>query len=274
MRPILAAPSPREATRPWLGNRGAALLIVAASWALARWIDARHGVALPPLSLLGLQAALAAVLSLCLAQPWWWLLINSSFLPVANLTLAQHWPPALFLLALLLLALLFGAIFLTRVPYFPSCPAVWNLVAALLPADRPCAVLDMGSGTGGLCLHLARRRPLSRVRGIEWALLPWLLSRWRAHRRNSRCRFTRGDYRRHSLAAYDLVFVYLSPVSMPDLWDKACREMKPGAWLVSCEFAVPGLAAWPLAGSGVPGVPPVYAWRMGAAAELAPSERA
>ncbi len=156
--------------------------------------------------------------------------------------------------------------FLTRVPLFPSRPAVWALVEALLPEDRHGSVLDMGSGTGGFCLHLAERRPNCQVRGIEWAFLPWLLSRVRARYRGSASRFMHGDFRRHNLAGYDLVFVYLSPAFMPALWEKACREMKPGAWLVSCEFAVAGHAAQPLAGSDVPGVPPVYAWRMGAPA--------
>ena len=255
-----------ERTARWRGNQGASLLILGASWGLVQCFVAGYGQVLPEGGAVWLQALLAAVLSLCLAQPWWWLLINGGFLPAVHYALALHWPAWLFLLALVLLGLSFGAMFLTRVPFFPSCPAVWSLVAALLPEDKPCSVLDMGSGTGGLCLHLAERRPNCQVVGVEWAFLPWLLSDLRARRRGSASRFIRGDFRRHSLAGYDLVFVYLSPAFMPNLWEKACREMKPGAWLVSCEFAVAGQVAQPLPGSAVPGVPPVYAWRIGASA--------
>jgi hypothetical protein len=46
--------------------------------------------------------------------------------------------------------------------------------------------------------------------------------------------------------------------------------MKPGAWLVSCEFPVPGQPAEPLPGSGVPGVPALYGWRMGEPAHANP----
>ncbi len=263
MQPVLQRRARPESAPPWTGNRRAALLILVLSAVLARWLDGTHSPLLALLPTVWLQAALAMLLSLCLAQPWWWWLINAGFAPSLHYTLALHWSPWLFLLALLLLGLSFGAMFLTRVPLFPSRPAVWALVEALLPEDRHGSVLDMGSGTGGFCLHLAERRPSWQVQGIEWAFLPWLLSHLRARRRGSACRFIRGDFRRHNLAAYDLVFVYLSPAFMPTLWAQACREMKPGAWLVSCEFAVPGLAALQLAGSGVAGLPAVYAWRMG-----------
>jgi transposase len=43
-----------------------------------------------------------------------------------------------------------------------------------------------------------------------------------------------------SLEPYDVVFAYLSPVPMADLWDKVQREMRPGTLFVSCAFEVPG----------------------------------
>lgn len=268
MPPILPSNLLSRRAGPRLCNRSAALLIIGLSWGLSQWLVASQTQMLPIQSALWLQAALAALLSLCLAQPWWWWLINSSFLPSVHFALAQHWPASVFLLALLLLGLVFGAIFLTRVPFYPSQPAVWSLVETMVPDNKSWSVLDMGSGIGGFCLHLARRRPLCRVLGIEWAWLPWLLSHLRARHRGSAGRFVRGDYRQHSLAGHDLVFAYLSPAFMPALWQKACREMKPGAWLVSCEFAVPGQPALALAGSGVGGIPPVYAWRMGQPASV------
>ena len=269
MRPILQHRQWPEYTARWRGNQAASLLILGVSWGLVQCFVASYGQVLPLAGAVWLQALLATALSLCLAQPWWWLLINGSFLPSVHFALAQHWPAWMFLLALVLLGLTFGAMFLTRVPFFPSRAAVWSLVEALLPQDKPQSVLDMGSGIGGLCLHLAERRPNCQVLGIEWAFFPWLLSHLRARHRASACRFIHGDFRHHSLAGYDLVFVYLSPAFMPALWEKACREMKPGAWLVSCEFAVVGQAAQPLPGSAVPGVPAVYAWRMGTPATSA-----
>jgi hypothetical protein len=38
------------------------------------------------------------------------------------------------------------------------------------------------------------------------------------------------------------VYLFQRPESMRRAWDKACGEMKAGAWLVSLEFEVPGEA--------------------------------
>jgi hypothetical protein len=44
-----------------------------------------------------------------------------------------------------------------------------------------------------------------------------------------------------SWAGFDLVYLFQRPESMRRAWDKACGEMKAGAWLVSLEFEVPGV---------------------------------
>jgi SAM-dependent methyltransferase len=132
-------------------------------------------------------------------------------------------------------------------------------VAALLPAGRPVRAIDIGSGLGGLVLELARRRPESRFEGIELAPLPWLASRLRARLSASRSHFIRGDYERLDFGQYDLVFAYLSPAAMDGLWRKARAEMRPGALLVSYEFAIEGHAP-DRSLAPTPGGPHLYIW--------------
>ena len=100
-------------------------------------------------------------------------------------------------------------------------------------------MIDIGSGLGGMAMHLAAARPGAEVTGIELAPLPWLVSKLRAALRKSRARFVRGDYEALNFADYDLVFAYLSPAAMPGLWHKAQREMRTGTLLVSYEFEIP-----------------------------------
>jgi SAM-dependent methyltransferase len=114
-------------------------------------------------------------------------------------------------------------------------------VAKALPAGRPIRFIDIGSGFGGLVMHLAAQRPESSFQGIELAPLPWLASRVRAAVAGSRAHFFRGDYARLDFADYDVIFAYLSPAAMPALWDKACHEMRPGTLLLSYEFPIPGV---------------------------------
>lgn len=196
-----------------------------------------------------LQGGIAAMIARWRRMASWWIPIHLLF-PVAVLVLhAARLPSWIFLLAFVVLLALYWTTFRTQVPFYPSNRATWEAVASLLPSDRPVRFLDIGSGLGGLVLHLATRRPKSVFAGIEVAPLPWsvsaLRSRFGRHRRHQRNGpvFLRGDYRRLDFAAYDVVFAYLSPAAMPALWEKARAEMRPGALLLSYEFAIPDVEA-------------------------------
>lgn len=202
-------------------------------FALAR---AGHPVALEGAALI--HGACAALLARWRALAWWWLAIELVF-PLALLqtrTVAIH--PAFFLAAFLVLLTIYWSTFRTQVPYFPSGQRAWDAVADLLPQHKPLSVIDIGSGLGGFVLDLAERRRDASVTGIELAPLPWLVSYLRARCMGSRARFERGDYHKLDFANYDAVFAYLSPAAMSGLWQKASREMRPGAILISYEFVI------------------------------------
>lgn len=192
-----------------------------------------------------LQGALAALLS-WQRLPRWWLLIQL-LLPSALLaTHALALPSWIFLLAFVVLLGLYWTSFRTRVPYYPSGLLAWESVAQLLPA-RPLQVIDIGSGFGGLALHLAQLRPDCRCFGIEIAPLPWAVSSLRAWTRRLRSEptasFMRGDYHSLDFGRYDIIFAYLSPAAMPVLWDKVRAQMRAGSVLLSYEFDIPGVPA-------------------------------
>ena len=82
-----------------------------------------------------------------------------------------------------------------------------------------------------------------RFDGIELAPLPAAISKLRAVIVSGRnCHISWGSFWKRSLADYDVVFAFLSPVPMPALWDKARAEMRAGSLFVSSTFAVPGQA--------------------------------
>ena len=99
---------------------------------------------------------------------------------------------------------------------------------------------DLGAGLGGPLVFLARRRPDVRFSGVEASPITWLVAWLRAGPVRANCRMRCGSLWRLQLDAFDVVYVFLSPAPMRDLWDKARREMKPGALLVSNTFPVPG----------------------------------
>lgn len=202
----------------------------------------RNGV-FPALSLFALacvQAVLAASTSLLLRSPRWWVSVHLGFMPAVALALAAQLPAWLYGAGFVALVGLYWTTFRTQVPLFLSNRVTVHRLAQWLPDDKPLAVLDVGSGTGSFVHVLALLRPDWSIRGIESAPIPFLLSRLRT-RHNSNAEVLRGDFWRHSLAEYDVVYAFLSPVPMPDIWRKVRRELRPGAWLVSNSFPVPGV---------------------------------
>lgn len=196
------------------------------------------GFRLPFLLWIAIQGMFAACFSRLQGLESWWLLIQFGF-PFAVLAGWQlHLPPGVYLTAFLFCLALYWSTFRTRVPFYPSGPVVWRMVAGLLPSG-PIRFADAGSGFGGLLLYLARQRADSKFIGIELAPLPWVASRLRGMAENSPCTFLRGDYTQIHFGDFDVVFVYLSPAAMPALWIKARNEMRPGSLLLSYEFAIP-----------------------------------
>ncbi|WP_332673015.1 class I SAM-dependent methyltransferase [Aromatoleum sp.] len=102
-------------------------------------------------------------------------------------------------------------------------------------------MLDVGSGTGAVLRHLAKRRPECVFDGIEVAPAPWLLSTLLA-RAQANVRFRRADFFVQSWRGHDVVYAFLSPVPMARVWEKAQRELPAGATVISNAFPVPGAA--------------------------------
>ncbi|AWL06865.1 class I SAM-dependent methyltransferase [Massilia oculi] len=260
--PTTPPPAPDLAPRLLRFPAVRALLIQVAAFPLTLaivYLLASSGLVLSYWHVALVQGVLAALLSWWRGLASWWRAIQFAF-PLALLgASALAIPPAAFLAIFLFLLLLYWSTYRTQVPYYPSGRTVWEAVADALPQGRPVRVIDIGSGVGGLVLELQRRRPESRIEGIELAPLPWLASHLRALATRSRARFTRGDYEKLDLGDYDAVFAYLSPAAMSALWRKAAREMRPGSMLFSYEFIIedrpPSRVIHPAVGG-----PALYMW--------------
>lgn len=215
-----------------------ALAAQLAGWALA-WLLARSG-ALPaglwPLVIA--QAVSAALCAAALRSARWWLPIHLGFMPLAVAAHGLRLHPGWYLAIFVLLAAVYWSAFRTQVPLYLSNRQTVAAVAALLPADRPAAVLDLGSGTGTLLRPLARQRPDCRFTGIETAPAPHFLARLLGTGQPN-LTLQRGDFFATPWSTYDVVYAFLSPMPMARVWQKARAEMRPGSVLVSNSFPVP-----------------------------------
>lgn len=236
----MTMPAPRRfwalpAVRAAMAQAGAFPLTVVAVFTLAR-----SGVAMDWLLVAFVQGGIAALLSMLMRLAIWWRAIEFVFPLFVVMARGMALPPGVFLGLFLVFLLVYWSTFRTQVPYYPSGRRVWNTVAEVLPLDKACKIIDVGSGLGGLVLDLAARRPDCDISGIELAPLPWLASRLRAVSSRSRAHFMLGDYDALNFGHYDVVFAYLSPAAMEALWRKAEAEMRPGSILLSYEFDIPG----------------------------------
>lgn len=188
-----------------------------------------------------IQAVFAVCLAMFANMAKWWRWIHF-FFPVSVWVMSQ-WQISntFYLLGFLLSLSLYWTTFRTQVPFYPSMPVVWQQVLALIPQHQPLRIIDIGSGLGDMSMFIAEKRPDCLVDGVELAPLPWLLSAVRSKFRGSKANFKFGDYCALDFANYDLVFAYLSPAAMTDLWHKAQTQMRPGALLVSYEFEINGV---------------------------------
>ena len=208
------------------------------------------------------QGALAAGLSHYWKQPAWWRPLHAGFLPVVLVALQLGLPAWTYLAAFLLLLLFYWNSFRTRVPLYLSDRKAWQALATQLPENAPFRLIDVGSGFGGVLFYLEARFPQGQFSGTEIAPAPWLISCLRARLRRSQVAFMRRDYARLDLGAFDVVFAFLSPAAMPDLWRQAERQMRPGSLFVSLSFGIdarPPERMIPLA-EGERHT--LYAWRM------------
>ena len=218
----------------------AAALVFGAAVAMVAVAEVRF----PPLALLALQGAVAALLGARFGLAKWWIPLHIALPPAAAAAMTLPVPAWVYLAFFLVLLLVFWNAARDRVPLYLSNRLTWSALAELFPERPDPAFLDAGSGLGGTLAHLARQRPRGRFTGIESAPLPyafcWLRLRVLGP---ANARLAYGDFWQEDLSRYDVVYCFLSPEPMPALYRKVCAEMRPGSLFISNSFEVPGAPA-------------------------------
>lgn len=188
------------------------------------------------------QCALAAAIGRGFGLASWWAALNTVFPWLVSGAIAVSLDPRWYLGAFLSMAAVYWSTFRTQVPLFLSNRRAIHALSELLPEGRPVRLLDVGCGTGTVLAGLANLRPADQLEGVEIAPLPFGIAKLRARLSHGRFTVSRHDLWSESLAPYDVVYAFLSPVPMPALWRKVRAEMRPGSLFVSNTFDVPGVA--------------------------------
>jgi hypothetical protein len=229
-----------------------ALLAWAAAWLL--FITLQPVV--PMLWAMLLPCLLGTVASL-LGESWWRRgLIAAGFPLSLALTGMVTLPAWAWLVPLALLLLVYPLNAWRDAPLFPTPRHALQALAVQAPLPANAKVLDAGCGLGDGLLALRHAYPDAVLHGIEWS---WLL-RVACALRCPWARVRRADMWKADWSGYQMVYLFQRPESMARAAAKAQAEMAPGAWLVSLEFAVPGVL--PRAQLRAPGGRVVWIYRM------------
>ncbi len=228
-----------------------------AAWALA-WLTFGLLAGFGPSPAWLLAALLGAAVAATVQGRWRQALVALGF-PLSSGVQGLAAPAWVWLLAALLLLLAYPLRTWRDAPLFPTPLLALQALAAALPLPAGARVLDAGCGLGHGLRALRRAWPDARLEGVEWsAPLAWAC-RWR-------CAFAqvrRGDLWATPWHELDVVYLFQRPESMARAWAKAEAEMAPGRWLVSLEFAVPGVT--PALQLDAGGGRPLWVYRVGGA---------
>ncbi|HZP87582.1 MAG TPA: class I SAM-dependent methyltransferase [Burkholderiales bacterium] len=188
------------------------------------------------------QALVAAALGMRMGLAVWWTPINLLFLPAAIALQDVHIGGAWYLLAFGVLTSFYCSTVRSRVPLYCSSEEACSQLIAMLPKRRGLRILDLGCGLGGVVRSVARATPDAIVSGCESAPVPALIA-WLRTRMLRNCEVRHANFWQLDLGGYDVVYGFLSPAPMTDLWKKVRAEMKPGSLFVSNSFPVEGVEA-------------------------------
>ena len=227
------------------------------AWACA-WLIfvALQRAAVPPVA-----ALVAACLWGTAASLWggsWWRrgLIAAGFPLSLALLGATGLPTWAWLVPLALLLLVYPLNAWRDAPLFPTPYHALKGLPSQAPLPLGARILDAGSGLGDGLKALRHAYPAAQLEGLEWSwplrLLCALRCPWAYVRR--------ADMWAEDWSPYRMVYLFQRPESMARAAAKAQAELAPGTWLVSLEFALPGVL--PSAQLRAPGGRVVWLYRM------------
>lgn len=208
-----------------------------------------------------LQGLIAALSSRGLGLAPWWMVINAGFVPAALACSAADIAAGWFLAGFVVLVLVYWSTYRTQVPLYLTSTPGCRMVAEILAREKGARFLDLGSGSGSVLAHVARRFPGLVCEGVELAPVPYWVSRARLFFRRN-CTVLWKDFWNLDLSRYDVVYAFLSPVPMSRLWEKVRREMRPGTLFISNSFPVMGIAPEETVTVPGPFKRKLYLWRL------------
>jgi len=216
-------------------------IILALHFVSMPYIESQLGYPVPVIWKMVSQGIFAALVTPFFRLSYWWVIIQLVAPSLLFAALAIDVPLWVFPVILIGLLAVFWNVIINRVPLYLTNQKTSAKLASLLPSQDGLKFADLGSGLGGTLREIAALKPDQQFTGYETAPLPYVMS-WVLTRLQgpSNVSLYLKSFWKCDLGQYDVLYCFLSPVPMGDLYEKAAREMKPGSLFISNSFTVPG----------------------------------
>jgi len=122
----------------------------------------------------------------------------------------------------------------------PSSSKAKKGIVSVIPKDTHI-IYELGSGWGGLAFALSNAFPFAQLHAFEISPLPWIFATcMQKITGHITIQFHKKNFFFTSLAKADVIVCYLYPKAMNELKKKFEQELKPGTWVISNAFTIPG----------------------------------
>lgn len=155
----------------------------------------------------------------------------------------------MFVLSFFFFLLFFFGVFLSIVFWslhngispMPTSTKAKNAILKLLPSEVKGDILELGSGWGTLAFPIADHYPHLAVFAYETSFIPFYFSKIRQFvQQRPNLKLIRQNFFTTSFHNGEVIVCYLYPEAMWQLKEKFEQELKPGTWIISNTFAIPG----------------------------------
>lgn len=128
-----------------------------------------------------------------------------------------------------------------KISPMPTLPTAKRTMFSVLPSLSNGTIYELGAGWGTLALPLAQHYPNSTVIAFETSPVPFYFSYLSEKIRGlPNLVVKKSDFFNENLSGASMVVCYLYPDAMSRLKPKLENELRPGTWVVSNTFAIPG----------------------------------
>lgn len=129
-------------------------------------------------------------------------------------------------------------------PYFPSFGKMKKIALdeadkILSPEQHPQNIMDLGCGSGGMLIPLAKRYPQHHFIGYEWSNLALMLARFHT-KKHTNITIIRGDFMQADLSKQNLILCFGGNEIAQELSQKLLHELPQDSFIVSSAFRMHG----------------------------------